>query len=44
MYDHTYGRRSFLGTAAKTMAAGSLFITGIVNAESMKERTLHLIN
>jgi pimeloyl-ACP methyl ester carboxylesterase len=41
MYDHTYGRRSFLGTAAKTMAAGSLFITGIVNAESMKaERSI----
>jgi pimeloyl-ACP methyl ester carboxylesterase len=41
MYDHTYGRRSFLGAAAKTMAAGSLFITGIANAESMKaERSI----
>ncbi len=39
MYKHVYGRRSFLGTAAKTMAAGSLFMTGVANAESMKIET-----
>lgn len=37
--NHVYGRRSFLGSAAKTMAAGSLLITGIANAESMKDDT-----
>src|SRR5579863_2022615 len=30
-----YGRRIFLGTAAKSVAAGGFFITGIVNTESM---------
>ena len=31
-----YDRRKFLGTAAKTMAAGSLLATGFSNAESVK--------
>ena len=31
-----YDRRNFLGTAAKTMAAGSLLVTGFANAESVR--------
>lgn len=42
MHKRSYGRRNFLGTAAKTMAAGGLFITGIANAESMKAETSNL--
>ncbi len=32
-----YNRRNFLGTAAKTMAAGGLLMTGFANAESVKK-------
>lgn len=31
-----YDRRNFLGTAAKTMAAGGILMTGFANAESVK--------
>jgi pimeloyl-ACP methyl ester carboxylesterase len=34
--DNIYDRRNFLGTAAKTMAAGGLLVTGFANAESVK--------
>src|SRR5664279_1138940 len=32
---NAFGRRYFLGTAAKTMAAGSFVMTGITNGESV---------
>ncbi len=35
MYKHTSGRRGFLGTAAKTMAAGGLFMTAFTEDESI---------
>ena len=31
-----YDRRNFLGTAPKTMAAGSLLVTGVTNAAYLK--------
>jgi hypothetical protein len=35
MYKHKYDRRNFLGTAAKTMAAGGLLVTAFAEAESV---------
>jgi pimeloyl-ACP methyl ester carboxylesterase len=37
---NSYDRRNFLGAAAKTMAAGGLFMTGFVKAESIHTKTV----
>jgi pimeloyl-ACP methyl ester carboxylesterase len=44
MYKHTYDRRGFLGTAAKTMAAGGILMTAFAEAESIHTNQVYSPN